>query len=428
MSEKVAIYCRLSQEDRVKNDDEESKSIQNQKQILYNYAVEKGWKIVEIYSDEDYTGSDRNRPAFQKLIDDAQKKKFNIILCKSQSRFTREIELVEKYINGKFLEWGIRFISLSDKIDSAEIGSRKIRQLSGLINEWYLEDLSENIKTVLQNHQKQGRHIGSFAAYGYKKDPNLQGHLIIDEEAAEIVRTIYDLFNSGKGKTEIAKYLNDKKIPNPAKYKELNGSKYCCKYHEKNSGLWKYNTVSQILKNPIYSGAMVQHRYEKVSYKSKKIRAVPRNQWIIVQNCHNAIINLEKWNEIQDKLNKNSAKNFGNTKGIFAGKLRCMFCGATMRRCKSNGEKYYFKCTSAEVNSGCAGGFIPFLELKKEVWNEFKIQMNECLDESVREYLYTKMNSENLDEFLVKIFIDYIEIGKRNPATKKVPIIIHWNF
>ena len=152
---KVGIYVRLSKEDedirKQTGAKQESESIQNQKSLLIQYAVERGYDIYNIYTDEDYSGADRDRPAFNRLIQDASEHKFDIVLAKSQSRFTRDMELVERYLHGKFPEWGIRFIALVDHADTDDANNKKARQINGLINEWYLEDLSINVRTVL-NH------------------------------------------------------------------------------------------------------------------------------------------------------------------------------------------------------------------------------------------------------------------------------------
>ena len=209
---KTAIYCRLSEEDRNKQfETDDSNSIQNQKLMLSQYAQEQGWDVYRIYSDDDYTGSDRRRPAFQQLLKDAEAKKFDVVLCKTQSRFTRELELVEKYIHGLFPMWGIRFVSIVDNADTANKGNKKSRQINGLVNEWYLEDMSDNIRSVLTNRRVNGYHIGAFALYGYRKDPDQKGHLLIDEEAAAVVREVFSLFAQGYGKTAIARMLNDRK-------------------------------------------------------------------------------------------------------------------------------------------------------------------------------------------------------------------------
>ena len=155
--EKAAIYCRLSEEDHSKkHKTEDSGSIRNQKAMLLEYSIRQGWEVYDIYSDDNYTGSDRNRPEFTRLLNDAKAHRFDIILCKSQSRFTRELELVEKYINGLFPLWRIRFVSLVDNADTANRGNKKSRQINGLVNEWYLEDMSENIRSVLTNRRKNG--------------------------------------------------------------------------------------------------------------------------------------------------------------------------------------------------------------------------------------------------------------------------------
>ena len=173
---KVAIYCRLSEEDKDKRHvTDDSESIQNQKSMLIQYATEQGWEIYGIYSDDDYTGADRSRPEFNRLLEDAKHKKFDIVLCKTQSRFTRELELVEKYIHGYFPIWGIRFVSIVDNADTENKGNKKSRQINGLVNEWYLEDMSENIKSVLTDKRKNGYHIGAFALYGYQKEPKKKG-------------------------------------------------------------------------------------------------------------------------------------------------------------------------------------------------------------------------------------------------------------
>ncbi|MBR6676861.1 MAG: recombinase family protein, partial [Clostridia bacterium] len=202
---KCAIYVRLSEEDRdKKSKSDDSRSIANQKALLKSYAAERCWDIYDIYCDDDYAGADRNRPQFRRLIDDARNCRFEIILCKTLSRFTREIELVEKYIHGLFPLWGIRFISVADNTDSQDRRGKKARQISGLINEWYLEDMSDNIKSVLTDRRRRGLHIGSFALYGYKKDPLNKGVILIDREAAETVQEIFQLYLQGFTMTAIA--------------------------------------------------------------------------------------------------------------------------------------------------------------------------------------------------------------------------------
>ncbi len=367
---KVAIYPRLSEEDKnKKNDTDESESIQNQKSMLIEYAINQGWEIYDIYTDEDYTGADRNRPEFNRLLRDAEARKFDIVLCKTQSRFTRELELVEKYIHGLFPIWGIRFVSIVDHADTSIKGNKKARQINGLINEWYLEDLSENIKSVFNNKRKNGVHIGAFALYGYVKDPERKGHLIIDEEAAKVVREVFTLFSQGYGKMTIARILNDRGIPNPTEYKRQKGLRYK-QAKSKSSTLWKYFAISNMLKNEIYIGNMVQGKYGSVSYKTKQNKPRPKEEWFRVENTHEAIIERDLWDRVQELL-KEKSKPFSNGQiGLFARKVRCMHCGYILRSCKS-GNTHYLQCPTRYVSKeACEGSMISVDVLERIVLKE----------------------------------------------------------
>lgn len=377
---KVAIYCRLSEEDRDKRcEKDDSESIQNQKVMLCQYVLDHGWDIYDIYSDDDYAGADRKRPQFNRLLEDAKAKKFDIVLCKTQSRFTREMELVEKYIHGLFPIWGIRFISIVDNADTANKGNKKSRQINGLINEWYLEDMSDNIKSVLTNKRKNGFHIGAFALYGYMKDPNQKGHLVIDEEAASIVREVFTLFSKGYGKTAIARMLNDRGIPNPTEYKRLHGLRYK-QPKRKNSTLWKYFAISNMLVNEFYIGNMVQGKYGSISYKTKQNKPRPKEEWFIVEGTHEPIIDRELWDKVQSMV-KEKAKPFTvGTIGLFARKVKCMNCGYTMRSSKCHG-KYYLGCSNRHISKdACIGSFISVERLEKVVICELKKMFDEFLD------------------------------------------------
>ena len=377
---KVAIYCRLSEEDRNKQvETDDSNSIQNQKAMLVQYAIEQGWEIYCIYSDDDYAGADRRRPEFNRLLQDAEARKFDIILCKTQSRFTRELELVEKYIHGLFPIWGIRFISIVDNADTANKGNKKSRQINGLVNEWYLEDMSDNIRSVLKNRRENGFHIGAFALYGYKKDPDQKGHLIIDEEAAAVVREVFTLFSQGYGKTAIARMLNDRGIPNPTEYKRLKGLRYK-QPTAKNSTLWKYFAISDMLVNEIYIGNMVQGKYGSISYKTKQNKPRPKSQWYIVEGTHEPIIDRELWDRVQ-KMVQERAKPFDvGTIGLFARKARCANCGYVMRSSKNRG-KHYLQCSNRHVaKDACIGSFISVDKLEQMVIDELNRLSEEYLN------------------------------------------------
>ena len=344
---KAAIYCRLSKEDEYKIG--ESESIQNQKSMLIQYAIEKGFDIYQIYSDEDYSGIDRNRPAFNLMIQAASEHKFDVVLAKTQSRFTRDMELVEKYLHGKFIEWGIRFIAVVDHVDTNDTANKKSRQINGLINEWYLEDLSTNVRSVLDHKRKEGLFIGSFARYGYCKDPNAKGKLIIDPEAAEVVRRIFSMALSGIGAHKIARILNDEKVPSPTAYKQQHGIHYHIAAKNPNADLWSSPTVYQMLHNQLYVGDMVQGRHKKVSYKSEKTIWLPQSQWIVVENTHEAIIDRGTFETVQMMLKERTRSGGKGTIHPLAKKVVCGCCGSYMeqtgRQPKADGtQRRYVRC------------------------------------------------------------------------------------
>lgn len=346
---KVAIYCRLSDEDKNKiNFLDDSESIQNQKNMLYQYATEHGWEIYKIYSDDDYSGLDNERPEWNQMLKDAESRKFNIILCKSQSRFTRDMELVEKYLHHKFIDWDIRFIGLADHSDTSDKGNKKQRQIMGLTNEWYSEDISDNIRAVFFVKRKEGKFIGSFATYGYAKAPDDKNQLIVDEDAAQVVRMIFDWYLEGYGTQHIACMLNEKGIPNPTKFKQCKGLNYRNASQKNDLGLWNKTTVKRILKNEMYIGNMIQGKRKKVSYKSKKIVSTSSKQWFRVENMHEPIIQKNKFFEIQRRISERQRATCEGQAHIFSTKVRCADCGSMMNKVtafKGNERLYsYLRC------------------------------------------------------------------------------------
>ena len=378
--DRVAIYCRLSEEDRDKlNKTDDSESIKNQKSMLLKYAMQQGWEVYNIYSDDDYAGADRKRPEFNRLIQDAEDGKFDIVLCKTQSRFTRELELVEKYIHGLFPLWGVRFIGLVDNADTDIKGNKKARQINGLVNEWFLEDMSDSIKSSLTIRRQNGHHIGAFALFGYLKDPDIKGHLIIDEEAAEVVRYVFTMFAQGMGKTAIARRLNESGIPNPTEYKRQHGLRYK-QPDSKNSTLWKYSAISSMLTNEMYIGNMVQGKYGSVSYKSKINKPRPKSEWYNVEDTHEPIIDRELWDAVQSRLEKRAKPFDTGMIGIFAGKVHCACCNYTMRSSKSRDERY-LQCSTRFIHEqACEGAFISVKKLESIVINELNRMTREFLD------------------------------------------------
>lgn len=424
MKNTAAIYCRLSEEDKnKKNRLDDSGSIQNQKLMLTEYAEKHGWEIYGIYSDDDYTGSDRNRPAFKRMISDARAKKFNIVLCKTLSRFTRELEVVETYIHNLFPLLGIRFVSIVDNIDTDIAGNKKSRQINGLINEWYLEDMSESIKAALKTRMKAGYFIGSFAPYGYKKDPDIKGHLVIDVETAQTVRDIFDMYINGVGRSGIAKILNEKGIPSPSEYYRIKGirktvlSEHCGRY-------WNYNTVSHILENEVYIGNLVQGRTFNPTYKSRHSISAEKDNWIRCENTHEPIIDKETWELARKIWNSRSKPCYKGSMNKFAGVLYCAKCGYGMG-VAYNRHKRYYRCNGAKYGRVCCEGTNIFEStLEKSILDEIhKIKEKYLCKDIINRAAVTDIvksraedlekrkrklmrNSEELSDALKNLYID----------------------
>ena len=281
----AAVYCRLSKEDEEKTA-RESESIRNQRALLLAWAAEHDYRIYRVYTDEDYSGIDRARPGFNAMLADARAGKFEVILAKTQSRFTRDMELVEKYLHGLFPEWGVRFIAVLDHVDTCDPAGKKARQINGLINEWYLEDLSGNVRAVLDHKRRSGSYIASFALYGYRKDPQDHSRLLPDEPAAQVVRQIFALYLQGNGAGRIAQTLNAQGVPPPSAYRAVSAGQP----RPTPAPLWCKATVRRILSTQTYAGDLEQGRVRKLNYKSRRVIRLPREDWIIVPGTHVPLI------------------------------------------------------------------------------------------------------------------------------------------
>jgi len=366
-----------------------SESIKNQIAMLEDYARERQWDIYDYYIDEDFSGSDRDRPAFNRLIADSLLGRFQIVLCKKQARFARDIEFVEKYIHGLFTERRIRFVAVLDNIDTgaASRSVRKASQINSLVDEWYLSDLSENIIAALTTKRKNAEFIGSWAPYGYRKDQLNKNKLAIDPEAAKIVKQIFDWYQAGSGVHKIAGELNARRIPNPLLYKQLQGEKINPNpdRHSAMRYLWTPSTVSAILHNRTYTGCLVQGKYKKASYKSKKLLRIPRDDWIIIPNCHEGIIDEETWNDVQKRLESKCRTSSHRQKHhLLAGRVYCGECGSKLVSSggKSGNRRITYLCCSRHniEKDACAGARIESDRLEKLLLDQINALTAEFFD------------------------------------------------
>lgn len=345
---KAADYARISRED---GDKEESDSIGTQFDIIDDYiAHNDDITFIDRYSDDGWSGTNFDRSDFMRLMEDIKKGKINCVIVKDLSRLGRNYILVGQYLEMIFPMLNIRFISVNDRIDSikdpASINNALV-SFKNVMNDEYCRDISNKVRSSLDRKRSKGEFIGSFASYGYMKDPDDHHHLIVDPVAAEVVKNIFDWFLQGMSIIGIAKRLNHMGIPNPSAYKRQCGLNYKHPAGQLDSA-WPDSSVKRVLKNRLYVGDMVQNKNRTKSYKVQVSVAVPEENWVIVPNMHEAIIDREKFETVQQLLMRDTRTSPGiNHVSIFAGYIRCADCLRAMGKksvAQSYGKYHYYVC------------------------------------------------------------------------------------
>ena len=366
---KAAFYIRLSIPD---GDKPESDSVVNQKRILENFiSTQPDLALVESYIDDGYTGATFDRPAFLRMMADIYARKIDCVIVKDSSRFGRNASESGRYIGEIFPTLQVRYIAVNDLIDSGKSQSLATDFLNismrGMMNEYYVAASSESIRSTLNMERRKGEFIGSFAKFGYQKDPTDRHKLVIDEPAAAVVRLIYQLYLSGVGIRGIVRYLNEHGIPNPSTYKRMQGMNFRSRAVGESS-LWSDKTVRRTLQDEMYIGTMVQGKAQKINYKSKSIRACAPDEWIRVENTHAPIIGKEDFERVQKMLQTGvkGAVQSGNI-DLFAGLLKCADCGhALIKKTNCNPDKtyVYYRCsTHCKCKTVCAAHTIRYERL-----------------------------------------------------------------
>ena len=344
----VGIYCRLSNDDER---DGESVSIENQKLLLQRYVLERGWNLIDVYIDDGYSGTNFQRPGVQRLIEDAKAKRINVILVKDLSRFGRNYIEFGQYTDYLFPSIGCRFIALNNGIDTeSQNGSTDVMCFLNLFNEFYSRDTSKKVKAVKKACAENGKFMGTYPAFGYKRDPVDKHHLIIDEDTAPTVRRIFSMRASGLGFRKIATTLNEEGIQPPGVlYYQRKGQND----PRRGNHQWADTTVKAIIRNEVYIGNMVQGKTGTMSYKSRKLIAKPEDEWIRVEGTHEAIISREMWDTVAN-IDRNKVRKRDTADGvrsIFSGLVYCADCGFKMR---SQVERFTYK-------DGTAGRYSSFM-------------------------------------------------------------------
>ncbi len=341
----TALYCRLSKDDDGKTG--ESSSIQTQRDMLESFCRLQGFLIYDFYVDDGYSGLNFNRPGFERMLNDIDGGKVNLVITKDLSRLGRDYIQTGYYTEIYFQNKQVRYIAVNDGYDS-NLDNNDIAPFRHILNDMYARDLSRKVKSAKRQRMMNGYYISSQQPYGYIVNPDNRNQLIVDEEAAEVVKRIYSLSLASYSAKKIAQNLTEAQILTPGAYKLKNGdTRFTRHVSEYGESKWGWATVQIILKDRVYMGDMENHKSEKVSYKLKKYVNVPTEQRIVVEDTHEAIISREDWHKVQQIVNARHKPPHNNFENLFRGTLFCSDCGCkmNMQSPTKNGKVYHnYRC------------------------------------------------------------------------------------
>lgn len=355
---KTALYCRLSQDDGIEGD---SNSIQNQKAILQKFAEDHHFPSPCFYVDDGFSGGTFQRPAFQQMISDMENGEIGIIVTKDLSRLGRNQLHTGLYIEERFPMFGVRYIAINDNVDTDSSESNDLMPFKNLFNEWFIRDTSRKIRAVLKAKAERGERLGTRAPYGYRKDPDTK-KLIVDDEAAAIVRRIFAMCASGSGPSQIARILKKEQILTPTMYAYTRyGITHTCldTAHPYN---WSDSAIANLLENEIYLGNTVNMKHSSRSYKDKRRVEHPREECMVFENTHPALITREVWDIVQ-RVRKNKRRlTKMEEQNKYSGLVFCADCGSNMvlHRAHTMSASYnHFTCrTYKKDGEACTGHYI----------------------------------------------------------------------
>lgn len=379
---RAIAYYRLSKAHKNKKASE-SDSIANQRKLVQCFLDRHpNIVLVDEADDDGYTGTNFDRPGFQKVLDAIKSGKVNCVIVKDLSRLGREYISVGDYIEQKFPDWGVRFIAINDDVDSTKVnsGDDLIVPIKNIMNESYCRELSKKLRKQFQIQRGNGEFLGAFASYGYCKSPDDKHKLIIDEFAAEVVKGIFSLKIKGYSPSAIAEYFNSELIPSPSEYKKSKGLNYKSGFVSAEQSKWSAVTVSRILTNPIYAGTLVQGKRSTPNFKVKRMRERPEHEWSVVKDNHSAIIDPIVFATVQ-RMMKRDTRSAPEANGVYplSGVLFCPDCGRLMgrRTVTKNGKKYhYYVCSTYKNGKGCSSHSIECTTLDGIVLRAIGSQVN----------------------------------------------------
>lgn len=346
----TALYLRLSRDDELQG---ESGSISTQRDMLTQYCREQNMRIVGEYVDDGWSGTNFDRPSFQRMIDDIEDGKINCVITKDLSRLGRNYILTGQYTEIYFPSKGVRYIALNDGVDT-EKGDSEIAPFLNILNEMHARQTSKKVKSAMKTRFLGGAHYGAYAPIGYKKHPEIKGKIIPDEDTKWIVEKIFDLAAHGVGAGRIRSMLDKEKVPTPA---WLNYQKYGTFAHifegqpESKRYQWTICNIKDILANEVYIGNSVHNKQSTISFKNKKKVRKPKDEWLRVENTHEPIISLELWEQAQAHIQSRKRTTKSGETQMFAGLLKCADCGWGLRYLHNyptdtRKEKRHYFCTT----------------------------------------------------------------------------------
>lgn len=362
----TALYMRLSRDDEKYGD---SVSIETQRTILQNFAAENNLHVFDEYVDDGWSGTNFERPAFQRMMADIESGKVNCVISKDLSRFGREHVMMDYYLEFLFPEKNVRYIAVVENEDT-ERGLSDFVPFKNLFNEWFAKDTSRKVKTALRAKHAAGERTFAYAPLGYKRNPEIKNAIVIDEDSKWIIEKIFDLAVHGAGAAKIAKLLIAQHVPTAG---FLNFQRYgtfaniYAGQPEEKSYAWTISQVKNILRDETYIGNTVHMRQTNISYKNKKRKRLPKEEWIRVEDTHEGIISREVFFQVQEQIGTRRREMKDATTQIFAGLVRCADCGWSMSfgTNKQNKSPYsYFNCTSyrqfGKVEGGCTAHYVRY--------------------------------------------------------------------
>lgn len=357
---RLGKYIRLSKEDlkKAKEGKDDSNSVKNQRNLLDEYYENHldEFESSSEYVDDGHTGTDADRENFQRLLADVMSGRINCVIVKDLSRFARNYSDAGSLIDNLFVQMGVRFISLAENVDSfkdPDSVSNIIVPITNVMNDNYCYQTSKKIRQVFDYKRRNGQYIGSFAPYGYVKHPKDKHQLIVDPEAAEIVKQIFSMFLKGTSKRAIGMYLNEHGIPSPSAYKQMKELPVSSRGSD--NPMWGGRMIHAILTNPTYTGDLAQGRSRVKSYKVHQIETVPKEEWVQVAGTHEAIIDYETFDKVQGLLQRDTRTSpKGREVHLFSGFLKCADCGKAVTRCVGNNNNVYYACSTYKTRSRTA--------------------------------------------------------------------------